>query len=84
MDNRSCQERGDDSPAPQNSAVAALVPPACSLSSHTTLHGNLRPPNPEVDCTVDERVKLCIGPVPLNSNALDSLEDLSCGRRERS
>jgi hypothetical protein len=54
-------------------AAAALMPLARCLPGHAKLGGYLRPANPEVDCTLDERVKLRLGAIPLNSNALDSL-----------
>jgi hypothetical protein len=38
--------------------MAALVSLACCLSGNAKLCGNLRPADPEVDCTVDEGVKL--------------------------
>jgi hypothetical protein len=59
------------------------MPLARCLSGHTKLRGYLRPANPEVDCTVDERVKLRLGPVTLNPNALDSLQDLCRGALDR-
>jgi hypothetical protein len=59
--------------------VAALMPLARCLSGHTKLRGNFRPADPEADCRIDERVKLRLGPVPLDSNALDSLQDLCQG-----
>jgi hypothetical protein len=56
--------------------LAALIPLARRLSGYSKLRDNFGPADPEVDCAVDERVKLCLGPVPLNSNTLKSLQDL--------
>lgn len=67
------------SPRAPDLAVAALMPLARCLPGHAELRGNLRPADSELNCTVDERVKLRLGPVPLNSNAPDSLQDLSRG-----
>jgi hypothetical protein len=56
--------------------VAALIPLARRLSGYSKLRGNFGPADPAVDRAVDECVKLCLGLVPLNSNTLNSLQDL--------
>lgn len=56
--------------------MTALVSLACCLSGNAKLCGDLRPTDPEVDCTVDDRLKLSLCRISRRPGALEPFQDL--------